>query len=78
MCVFARVCVCVCVLAHVFVCICVCAAIRYQCLGSWYAMVRRTGYTFAAIADTAEQDPRERYTCLVREISKQREIIVPD
>ena len=40
-------------------------AIRYQCMGSWFAMVGKTGYTFAAIADTVEKDRREKFKCLV-------------
>ncbi|XP_050400479.1 uncharacterized protein LOC126817508 [Patella vulgata] len=39
--------------------------IRYQCMGSWFAMVGSTGYTYAAIADTVEKDRRERFKCLL-------------
>ncbi|XP_050400959.1 uncharacterized protein LOC126817841 [Patella vulgata] len=39
--------------------------IRYQCMGSWFAMVGSTGYTYAAIADTVEKDRRERFKCLM-------------
>ncbi|KAK7100147.1 uncharacterized protein [Littorina saxatilis] len=39
--------------------------IRYQCMGSWFAMVGQTGYTFAAIADTVEKDRREKFKCLL-------------
>ncbi|XP_046543445.1 uncharacterized protein LOC124253673 [Haliotis rubra] len=39
--------------------------VRYQCMGSWFAMIGNTGYTFAAIADTVEKDRRERFKCLM-------------
>ncbi|XP_076462580.1 uncharacterized protein LOC143294945 [Babylonia areolata] len=39
--------------------------IRYQCMGSWFAMVGNTGYTFAAIAQVVEKDKRERFKCLM-------------
>ncbi|PVD22670.1 hypothetical protein C0Q70_15925 [Pomacea canaliculata] len=39
--------------------------IRYQCMGSWFAMVSGTGYTFAAIADTVQKDRREKFKCLM-------------
>ncbi|KAK7508265.1 hypothetical protein BaRGS_00000504 [Batillaria attramentaria] len=39
--------------------------VRYQCMGSWFAMIGNTGYTFAAIADTVEKDRREKFKCLM-------------
>lgn len=45
------------------------AAVRYQCMGSWFAMVGNTGYTFAAIADTVENDKREKFKCMVRKLT---------
>ncbi|KAJ8306456.1 hypothetical protein KUTeg_017001 [Tegillarca granosa] len=39
--------------------------IRYQCLGSWFAVKSGVGYTYAAIMDTVEGDPREVYKCLM-------------
>ncbi|KAL4235651.1 hypothetical protein ACF0H5_004046 [Mactra antiquata] len=43
--------------------------IRYQCFGTWFAM-RGTGssaigYTYAVIADTVENDQREKFKCLM-------------
>lgn len=39
--------------------------IRYQCMGSWFAVIGGQGYTFAAIADTVEKDTREKFKCLI-------------
>ncbi|GFR94202.1 hypothetical protein ElyMa_004396600 [Elysia marginata] len=39
--------------------------IRYQCMGSWFAVIGGKGYTFAAVADTVEKDPREKFKCLI-------------
>ena len=39
--------------------------VRYQCMGSWFAVRSGIGYTYAAIADTVEQDTREKFKCLV-------------
>lgn len=38
---------------------------RYQCMGSWFAVRSGIGYTYAAVADTVEQDTREKFKCLV-------------
>jgi len=40
--------------------------IRYQCLGTW-VVTQKTGqvYTYATIANVVENDPREKYKCLV-------------
>ena len=34
-------------------------------MGSWFAVRSGIGYTYAAIADTVEQDTREKFKCLV-------------
>ena len=34
-------------------------------MGSWFAVKNGIGYTYAAIADTMEEDPREKFKCLV-------------
>lgn len=39
--------------------------IRYQCMGSWYAVKNGVGYTFAAVADTVEADEREKFKCMM-------------
>nr|XP_022345141.1 uncharacterized protein LOC111137784 isoform X2 [Crassostrea virginica] len=39
--------------------------IRYQCMGSWFAVKNGIGYTYAAIADTMEEDTREKFKCLM-------------
>ncbi|GFO36649.1 actin cytoplasmic type 5 [Plakobranchus ocellatus] len=39
--------------------------VRYQCMGSWFAVIGGKGYTFAAIADTVEKDTREKFKCLI-------------
>lgn len=39
--------------------------IRYQCMGSWFAVRSGIGYTYAAVADTVEQDTREKFKCMM-------------
>ncbi|BFY99325.1 hypothetical protein BsWGS_02365 [Bradybaena similaris] len=39
--------------------------IRYQCMGSWFAVIGGIGYTFAAIMNTVEKDTREKYKCMM-------------
>ncbi|KAK3088306.1 hypothetical protein FSP39_017300 [Pinctada imbricata] len=39
--------------------------IRYQCMGTWFAVRSGIGYTYAAVADTVEKDDREKYKCLM-------------
>ncbi|KAH3847544.1 hypothetical protein DPMN_089869, partial [Dreissena polymorpha] len=46
--------------------------VRYKCLGTWYAIKGQstdgnggTGYTYAAIEDTVENDQREKFKCLM-------------
>lgn len=34
-------------------------------MGSWFAVRSGIGYTYAAVADTVEQDTREKFKCLV-------------
>ncbi|XP_005095831.1 uncharacterized protein LOC101854317 [Aplysia californica] len=47
--------------------------IRYQCMGSWYALIDGEGYTFASIADTVEKDTREKYKCLMTKRDQKQE-----
>lgn len=43
--------------------------IRYQCFGTWFVMRgsgdNAIGYTYAVIADTVENDQREKFKCLM-------------
>ncbi|KAL3869491.1 hypothetical protein ACJMK2_042165 [Sinanodonta woodiana] len=39
--------------------------VRYQCMGTWFAVRNGVGYTYAAIADTVQKDNRERFKCLL-------------
>lgn len=39
--------------------------LRYQCLGTWDAEQYGVVYTFAAIADPVETNPRDRFQCLM-------------
>ncbi|XP_060593949.1 uncharacterized protein LOC132748376 [Ruditapes philippinarum] len=43
--------------------------IRYQCFGTWFVMrgkyPNEIGYTYAVIADTVENDQREKFKCLM-------------
>ncbi|KAK6188389.1 hypothetical protein SNE40_004570 [Patella caerulea] len=39
--------------------------VRYQCMGTWSAMVGPVSYTFAAVADTVERETRKRFKCLM-------------
>lgn len=34
-------------------------------MGSWFAVRNGIGYTYAAVADTVEQDTREKFKCMV-------------
>lgn len=34
-------------------------------MGSWFAVRSGIGYTYAAVADTVEQDTREKFKCMV-------------
>jgi hypothetical protein len=38
-------------------------------MGSWFAVRSGIGYTYAAIADTVEQDTREKFKCLVIQLA---------